>query len=376
MDRFGRIRIITLLAIMLLIAWLTGISSVAAPFEMHTLDVGQGQGVLFECNGHYMMIDGGGRGSSSYVVSYLKQQGIQALDCIAVSHYEEDHMSGIIGVLSAFMCDRLLLPSYKGSGALYNSLAEVAMSNGCEIIHPEAGYEYALGEANVRVIGPQRTDYPSDNDLSLCFRISYGDKSFLICGDAQQTSEADMVDSGEDLSADVYVVNHHGSNTSSTDGFLDAVSPTYAVISCGKDNRYGHPSMETMQRLLNHGVSMFRTDLQGTIVAYVEGSGIGFVPDPCDNWTAGNNVIPLDMTDNGSDESAGLTRQAPRLSSSTTAEETESEFQYVCNINTRKFHDPDCNSVSQMKEANRLYTNLTRDELLEEGYEPCGNCKP
>lgn len=350
----------------------------AEPFEIHVLDVDQGQSVLVEADGHYMLFDGGGRRVSSFVVSYLKQQGTTSLDCIAVSHYEEDHMCGIIGVLSAFPCNIFLVPPYAGNGDIYQSLAVAALSNGCEIIHPEPGFEISLGNAIVRIIGPQRTDYVSDNDLSLCMTIQYGDSRVIICGDAQHDSETDLINSEEDVAADIYVVNHHGSSTSSMDAFLDRVSPRFAVISCGKVNGYGHPSMETLQRLQTLNVSMFRTDVQGSITAYSDGTDIWFSKDPCTDWTAGDGNVTFPTLEN--DDGAGVTRvhlNSQKMAGNSVVDtEQEQDFQYVCNTNTKKFHYPGCDSVSQMKEANRLNTNLTREELLAEGYEPCGNCKP
>ena len=347
------------------------------PFEMHVLDVGQGQSVIFSCNNHYMIVDGGGRGASSFVVSYLKQMGVETVDMVALTHYEEDHMSGIIGVLSAFSCDSLLLPSYAGSGDLYQSLAVAALSNGCTILHPHPGDEFMLGETNAKVIGPRRTDYSSDNDKSLCFRICFGDVAFVVCGDAQQESEIDLINSGEDLRANVYVVDHHGSSTSSMDTFLDAVSPQFAIISCGRDNGYGHPAMETLQRLQNHGISMYRTDQQGTIIAYTDGSDLWFNQDPSVDWTFGNNIIPFgNVNDNAGDDIAIMRQALETDDTSVSQGSAEQEYQYVCNTNTKKFHSPSCDSVAQMKEENRLFTNLSRDELLAEGYEPCGNCRP
>ena len=372
---FKRLRILTIV-VLLMIAYKTTLVLAANQFEMHVLDVGQGQCTIFGAEGHYMIFDGGGRGSSSFVVSYLQQMGIETVDVVAVSHYEEDHMSGIIGVLSAFSCKRLLLPPYEGTGELYQSLATAALSNGCEIIHPRVGDNYSFGGADLKVLGPQKPDYPADNDMSLCLKVTYGEKGFLVCGDAQQASEMDLVNSGENLKADVYVADHHGSSTSSMDAFLDCISPQFAIISCGKDNGYGHPSMETLQRLKNHGISLFRTDQQGTIVAYSDGSDIWFNMEPSDNWAAGNNVISLDRLGDDTDDFAMSRVWPTEENPEKTQDETEESFQYVCNTNTKKFHAPRCNSVKQMKEENRLYTNLNREELLAEGYEPCGNCKP
>ena len=161
----------------ILIVWiaLAGVTVHAAQlFEMHLLDVGQGQCVLIEADGHYMLIDGGGRSSSSFVVSYLKQQGIERFDYIALSHYDEDHMSGLVGALSVFPCEQILLPSYAGEGDLYQSFATAAVSNGAGIQHPLAGDTFFLGNAIVEVTGPVRTDYEGENDCSLVFRITYG----------------------------------------------------------------------------------------------------------------------------------------------------------------------------------------------------------
>ena len=340
--------------------------SAAQSFSFHVLDVGQGESILVEADDHYMLIDGGGRESSSFVISYLKQQGVEKIDCVAVTHYDEDHMAGLIGVMNVFVCDLFIAPAYEGSGDLYRSFAVAALSNGCVIVHGKAGMEFSLGTASVEIKGPVQPNYPLDNDRSQCFRISYGDRHFLVCGDAEQSSETDMITNGSNLSSDLYVVNHHGSSTSSTDSFLDAVRPSYAVISCGKDNGYGHPSMETLQRLQNCGISLFRTDLQGTVIAYSDGNELWFNLDPTDDWTAGRgDVIPIENNEIESDASAS--RQINRQIEST---------QYVCNTNTKKFHYPDCNSVNQMSEKNRLDTDLSREELIEEGYEPCGNCHP
>ncbi len=338
----------------------------AAPFELHLLDVGQGQSVLVEADGHYMLIDGGGRDASSFVISYLRQQDIENLDCIAVSHYEEDHMAGLIGALSVFHTDLFLAPSYIGEGDLYQSMAVAALSNGCTIMHAAAGRHFQLGNAEIEVIGPVG-EYSSDNDRSLSFRIIYGNVAFIICGDAEQQSELDMVSNDVNLKADVYVVDHHGSSTSSMDDFLDAISPTYALISCGEDNGYGHPAMETLQRFQNHGITMFRTDKQGTIVASSDGADIWFNIDPCDDWSAGNGAISFEGV---------ITEGPPPITRQMPADATNDLYQYVCNTNTKKFHYPECDSVDQMKEENRLYTDLNRVDLITQGYEPCGNCNP
>lgn len=340
-------------------------------FALHLLDVGQGQSVLIEADDCHMLIDGGGRSASSFVVSYLKQYGVDSIDCLAVSHYDEDHMSGTIGALNVFRCEKILLPSYTLDGPLYESFMTAASANEGECLYPKAGDTFSLGGANVQVIGPVRNDYDVENDRSLSFRITYGNCSFLICGDAEGDSEWDMVCSALPISSDVYVVSHHGSASSSTAPFLDAVSPTYALISCGKDNAYGHPSQAALSRLQLKGCTLYRTDLQGSIIAHSNGSEIWFDFDPCNDFTPGDSAASSEALSNlssllpqGSESEAGTSGYAAP------------DYRYVYNINTLRFHYPWCDSVAKMKEPNRLYTEKSRDELIKEGYQPCGECQP
>lgn len=217
------------------------------------------------------------------------------------------------------------------------------------------------------MVGPVRTEYLLENDRSLALRITYGDVTCLICGDAEQAEEMDMAASGEDLSADIYVANHHGNKNSSTDAFLDAVSPAYALVSCGMDNAYGHPAQETLQRLQEQGIQLYRTDLQGTIVLYSDGDTCWFDQDPCQDWTPGTYKEVTRML---------LESETAFLTNSGGEDTSSEEYRYVCNTNTGKFHYPDCSSVGQMKEKNRINSTLSRDELIAQGYQPCGNCHP
>ena len=156
------------------------------------------------------------------------------------------------------------------------------------ITYPVAGTVYALGEAQVTVVCPVKDDYGSNaNDYSVGVRVQFGENSFLFTGDGEEHSEEDMVESGEVLQADVYKAAHHGSRTASTEKFLQAVQPSYAVISCGEGNTYGHPHAEVLNRFREMGIQIFRTDDQGTVVAVSDGQNITFNMSPSDNWTPG-----------------------------------------------------------------------------------------
>ena len=317
-----------------------------AAFSLTMLDVGQGLSVLVQADGKYLLYDGGGRGTSSYVVAYLQQHDVTKLEWLAASHYDEDHISGLVGVLHTTPVEQALMPDYTTDTQIYQSLQTVLGEKNVPVIHPAKGDTFSLGEAEIQVVGPQNYDYDSDNDESLCLRICYGDFQCLLTGDAEQDAEQDMVASGQDLTCDLYVVGHHGSSSSTSEELLDAASPAYAFLSVGEDNPYGHPTAQTLNALQQYGVTLFRTDQQGEVTVYSDGQQCWFSTEPCKDWSTGNQSIPEEPL-------------------ATTVPQTA---QYVLNTHTKKFHFPDCPSVDQMSEKNKEFTDASRDELIARGY--------
>ena len=152
----------------------------------------------------------------------------------------------------------------------YKQVVEAADEVGAELCVPDFGAEYRLGEAVFTFIGPVE-EYSDTNNNSLVLRLTYGDKSFLFTGDMEREAENDLLDSGVKLSSDVLKVGHHGSSTSTSYRFLYEVSPEIAVISCGEDNSYGHPHEEVLSRLSDADVTVYRTDLDGSVVLFCDG---------------------------------------------------------------------------------------------------------
>lgn len=368
-----------------------------ASLRLHMLDVGQGLSILAESNGHYMLIDGGGGEASSYVVSYLQKQGVSTLDYIVATHYDEEHINGIIGALHVFGCGTILSPDYEADTKIYSSYLSAAKASGAQVIHPSQGDSFSLGKADICVVGPVTYDYEDENNRSVAVRITCGQTSCLISGDAESQSEEDMVNSGVQLASDLYVAGHHGSSTSSSEYFLDAVSPSYVWISCGADNSYGHPTEKVMERLQERGCRMFRTDKQGTVTASSDGESFAFDQDPCQDWSAGKRADEGTdkASDEGTDRTADEADKAPdegadriadgadRLSdeendgiTDVISSDAGISITYICNTNTMKFHYESCGSVKQMNESNKKYTNESRDSLIAQGYVPCKNCNP
>lgn len=244
-------------------------------FEVHFLDVGQGLSVLVRSDGHALLYDGGNRDASSYVVSYLKRQGIRTLDYVVASHYDADHLSGLIGALNAFSVEAVIGPDYVHDSKTYDSFIQTVAGNGLSVTHPEVGSVYSLGDSSFTILSPQEIVSESNNN-SVAIRVVNGKNSFLLSGDAEYQSEEDMCYSGLNLASDVICPGHHGSSNATSRLFLSYTRPKYAVISVGADNDYGHPHRETLQRLADAGATVYRTDLEGTIVAYSDGEEISW----------------------------------------------------------------------------------------------------
>lgn len=250
-----------------------GFSGGSDDFEIHYLDVGEGLSVLVKSGDAALLYDGGDRNASSFVVSYLQNQGITHLDYLIASHYDSDHINGLIGALHVFTVDTVLGPDYIHDSKTYQSFLQTVDDAGLTVTHPSVGSLYELGDANFTVLAPQEIA-PESNNNSVVIRIVNGSNRFLLSGDAQCESEEAMCRLGLPLKSDVICPGHHGSYNATSELFLEYTQPEYAVISCGSDNEYGHPHQQTLDRLSDYGITVLRTDELGTIIAHSDGETI------------------------------------------------------------------------------------------------------
>jgi|GEM_PF-523520 len=352
------------------------------------LDVGQGDSALVSCGGHYMLIDGGTSKNSSMIYSILKKKGIRDLDIMVASHPHADHVGGLSGALNYAHAGLILSPKAEAEDSDdegFKDLVKYAAENGTGITVPSAGDKYSLGSAKVVILGVNSTAGQKDtdesssdkvNDSSIVLKIIFGDNSFLFTGDAGHAAEQVLLDSGEDLSADVLKVGHHGSGHSTYQDFLRAVSPSYAVISVGAGNSYGHPAADVLEHLKDDNVKIFRTDLQGDISCSSDGSKITFdtEKDASESrlMTAGEK--PADKS--GASSAAYGSGKAVSGGAEQSGTASQAKVSYVLNKNTKKFHYKDCSAVSRISKKNIEYRTCTRQELIDEGYSPCGICHP
>lgn len=339
--------------------------------EVHYIDVGQGDATLIKCGSHAMLIDGGNNNKGTTVQLYLKKQGVESLDYVIGTHPDADHIGGLDVIVYKYNCEKVIMPDYEKDTRTYQELVDVIHDKNMKITYPVVGEQYALGEAEFTIIAPNSNSYGGNaNDYSVAILLEYGKNRFLFTGDAEETSEAEMLTNGIDISADVYKVAHHGSRSASTQEFLNAVHPKYAVISCGEGNSYGHPHAEVLNRLRSMGVEVFRTDEQGSIIASSDGENINWNCSATDSWQSGEQTES--DRENSEDENPGDENSGNAISDAVTSEQTT----YVLNTNTKKFHRETCGSVSQIKEENFQKVQMSREELEQSGYSPCKNCNP
>ena len=266
-----------LLCLFLLPAFSTGEESTAAEtLVVHFLDVGQGDAAIVQCGGQTLMIDGGDRDSNQFIYSYLTELGLDHLDYIIATHPHDDHVKGLATALVVCDVGTVYSPVTEFEGDGFHDLTVKLTDRGLDFTVPHRGDSFMLGNATVTFLTEPDPAWGM-NDQSLMVKITFGNTSFLFTGDAAWEAEQDALASGIDLHADVLKIRHHGSSTSTSQAFLDAVKPTYAIISVGAGNKYGHPAEETLLKLTHMYVSVFRTDRHGTIVCTSDGENLGFV---------------------------------------------------------------------------------------------------
>lgn len=347
-------------------------------FCVYFIDVGQGDSSLIQCGDHFMLIDGGSSRRSDLIYSFLKERGISHLDYIVATHPDDDHIGGLIGALNFASVGVALSPVIEDDSESFRNFRKYLDRQGVEITIPKAGAQYLLGTSTIMVLGPTEiTD--NDNNNSIVLKVEHGDYSFLFGGDAEKEEENMIISSNADLKSTVLKIGHHGSASSTSDDWLSAVSPVAAVISCGSDNEYGHPTEEVLELLKKQKVQVFRTDLQGDITFFEAEDGLYYAVEKnpeADVFVPGTaasaNTQPLVMLNPDSSESTGeteLTRGGP-------ADNSKNEMTYIVNVNTGVFHYIDCRGVRQMKESNKKYVTCDRKELLNQGYKSCGICHP
>lgn len=297
-----------------------------ADLEAHFLDVGHGDCTILLCDGEAMIIDGGPVSSSDLIFTYLRELEVSELKYVVATHPNTDHVGGLPSAFHAAKVRTLYTPVTEDDGNRFQVLMDKAAEMNVPVCVPAAGDVLTLGGAEITVLSPSR-EYADSNDLSIVLRVTYGKRTFLLCGDAGMTVEEELLAAGTAGSADVIRISHHGSDTASTLPFLEAVNAAWAVISCSE--RYENPDPVIIERLLTLHAVPLCTDYVGDIIICTDGMAL----------------------------------------------QVNTEKYYVGNMNSEVYHRMACSSVKKMKESNK-YIIYSGEQAEHEGYRPCKNCSP
>lgn len=246
---------------------------------VHFIDVGHGDATLITCGQHAMLVDCGKNIKGRMVSDYVREQGVDRLDYLILTHPDNDHIGGAPVTLKDFPIEKILVSSYAKESREYELLKSTLEQNNLETRVPVPGEEYTLGEAVFTILGPVEV-FEDSNNSSIVFRLDFGKRSFLFAGDQEKKAEKALLNQmAANLQADVLKVGHHGKNDACGKKFLAAVDPEYAVISCGPDEGDIEPEEKLLERLYDSETTVLRTDEQGTIIVVCDKENL--------NWNKG-----------------------------------------------------------------------------------------
>jgi len=355
---------------------------------VHFLDVGQADSIFIQLpNGENMLIDGGETYNAGYIINYLRFHDVETINYLIASHPHADHIGGLPAIIDAFDILEIYMPRVSHTTVTFENLLTSIQNKGLVVSTAKAGVNIlSLTELEINIIAPERDDYNSHNDHSAVVKLIYGTTSFLFMGDVESYSEEHIL---TDISADVLKVGHHGSKSSTSEYFLNRVKPSYAVISVGENNMYGHPTDEVLARLDNADVEVYRTDKVGTITFISDGTNIitdktpspyhpVVVFDESENNINDNNV----STDNGNNANGGNNTGNNGNNNGSSSDNNSngndktdetigsSDITVYITRTGQRYHKDGCRHLARSK----IETTLSSAKV--QGLTACGTCKP
>ncbi|MEG0151958.1 MAG: MBL fold metallo-hydrolase [Cellulosilyticaceae bacterium] len=251
------------------------IETTSEELRVEFIDIGQGDAILLQASNEVMIIDAGDNATEKDLVQQLKDRGISKIDYLVGTHPHADHIGGLDKIIDQFEIGKIYMPKKAHTTKTYESVLTSIKNKGYKITTGKAGVTFTFGEnIKVEMLSPIKEEYQDLNDYSIVMKVTNGEDSFIFTGDAEKEIEHELVAAGVVLQADVLKLGHHGSSTSSSLEFVEAVNPEYAIILSGVDNKYGHPHKETLDTLNTKGITYYDSQTSGDITMISSGDGI------------------------------------------------------------------------------------------------------
>lgn len=336
-----------------------------AKLNVHFIDVGQGDSEFIELpNGQTMLIDAGNPENGSQIVTYVKGLGHSKIDYLIATHPHADHIGGMAEVVKNLDIGKIYMPKASTNTQTFEDLLTAIQNKGLKINTAKSGVNmFKNGTLNADIIAPVNITGDDLNQYSAVIMLTYGDNKFLFTGDAGNESEGQIT---SDVKADVLKVGHHGSDTSTSQTFLNKVSPKYAVIEVGKDNSYGHPTAAALAKLEKIGATIYRTDKDGTIIFTSDAKTI--------TVNKKSSSIKEQAPPSSAPAVAAVAPQKPapeKEKPKVTAPATDNKGITVYVTNTgKKYHRDGCRYLKKSQIA------ISLSDAQAEGYGPCSVCDP
>ena len=331
------------------------IQSIYGLMRVHFIDVGQGDCSFIELgNGQTMLIDAGNPEDGDDIVEYIKDLQYGDIDYVVATHPHDDHIGGMAEVLKTFPVEKMYMPNAVHTSYSFENLLNVIDEKDIDLKVAKTGTSIlSSGPIDIDILSPVQEEYSEMNNYSAVVRIIYGESSFLFTGDAEKIVESEILDS--EIDVDVLKVGHHGSNSSSSEVFINATTPQIAVISCGQDNIYGHPDYAVLSLLNENDVKIYRTDEAGTIRV---------TADQEDNITVDKKESTI--KENAPPESTYVVLEENTPNNNSTTE--SAEIVYITNTG-EFYHKGACSYLKSKIET-------TKEKAQSMGLRACSRCIP
>lgn len=335
-----------------------------AKLKVHYIDVGQGDSEFIELsNGQTMLIDAGNPENGSQIVDYIKSLKHNKIDYLIATHPHADHIGGMTTVVDSLNIGKIYMPKKSTNTKTYEGLLTAIKSKGLKVNTAKSGVNILkTGNLNIDIIAPVNITGDDLNQYSAVIMLTYGDNKFLFTGDAGEQSESQIT---ANVKADVLKVGHHGSNTATSQTFLNKVHPKYAVIEVGQGNSYGHPTAATLSKLQNIGATIYRTDKDGTVIFTSDSHTITVDKKAS---TIKENA-PSSSTHTKTKVSSKTSPKNPIVKQQTPQEDNQSITVYITDSG-KKYHKDGCRYLKKSKHA------ISLKDAKAQGYEPCKKCHP